>query len=374
MRRINWVVKVSKLCNLRCRYCYEWNDLAKRDRISLGEWAKLLVAVRSYHELMGQRGPVQTHIIWHGGEPLLLPVAYIDSVMRLEREVLGDDLARGSYVNSLQTNLYSLKKDQLDLLQGEGFYLGISLDLVGGVRLTMGGKETEERVVRNIDLLTAHGIDFGAIVVLASHTRPYLRQIYHFYEELGVALSILPLFDAPLNQPGAYFAVTNDELVEALKDLFVYWVERPHRINVSPLTEYLETVLLRLLGETRSVCDRRRKGEYTILVNTDGALYERIDAYDPDKAVGNVFGQTIEEILRSPDYAASLDRDEALAGRYCDTCEYLGPCDRSPVFESPRNDLGHSRCHLAYPLYRFIEEYVRERGITTKQIRRILDN
>ena len=41
---INWVVKASKLCNLRCRYCYEWNELAKPDRISLAQWEKLLLA------------------------------------------------------------------------------------------------------------------------------------------------------------------------------------------------------------------------------------------------------------------------------------------------------------------------------------------
>jgi hypothetical protein len=34
IKRLEFVVKISKYCNLRCRYCYEMNDLDKRDKAS----------------------------------------------------------------------------------------------------------------------------------------------------------------------------------------------------------------------------------------------------------------------------------------------------------------------------------------------------
>lgn len=46
MWTMSWTVKVSKLCNLRCRYCYEWEGLANPARISLAEWAKILTAIK----------------------------------------------------------------------------------------------------------------------------------------------------------------------------------------------------------------------------------------------------------------------------------------------------------------------------------------
>src|SRR5438552_4842197 len=170
-RRISWVVKASKLCNLRCRYCYEWNDLAKRDRIALDHWRSLLVAIRKYHEAITLRSKVatETDIVWHGGEPLLLPSDYIAAVMAVEREILGEGLQHGQYRNFLQTNLYSVQEEKLQLLARERIELGVSMDVVGGVRLSAGGEETEDQVARNIDLLTKHGTDFGAIVVLAGH-------------------------------------------------------------------------------------------------------------------------------------------------------------------------------------------------------------
>ena len=374
-RTITWVVKASKLCNLRCRYCYEWNDLAKRDRITLQQWRPLLIAIRTYHEMIARQseGATETEICWHGGEPLLLPSDYIEGVMALEHEILGDaQLKRGEYRNSLQSNLYSVQKDKLQLLAREHIELGVSLDLVGGVRLTAAGQETEDQVARNIDLLTKLGIDFGAIVVLAGHTRRQVTEIYDFYEELGVEVRFLPLFDAPLNEAGASFAASYPEMLDALKTLFLHWIDRPRRTRVSPLHEYLETILLHMLGRSKHRYDRKANGEFVLLVNTDGSLYERIDAYDRTKMLGNVFDQSINEVISSPNYQASLQRDVALAERYCSSCEYLGACDTSPLFESPRRDIGEARCHVAYPLYRFIDEYVRERRYTPSDLQRIL--
>jgi len=88
--------------------------------------------------------------------------------------------------------------------------------------------------------------------------------------------------------------------------------------------------------------------------------------------LGNVFDQTIDEIVASPKYRASLERDEALATRYCGSCEFLGACDTSPLFESPRRDIGELRCHVAYPLYRFMDAYVREQRYTAADVQRIL--
>jgi uncharacterized protein len=70
-----WVVKASKFCNLRCKYCYEWNELAQRERMSLSLWAKILDAIRELNQRTERAtGLVPTDIIvWHGGEPTALP-------------------------------------------------------------------------------------------------------------------------------------------------------------------------------------------------------------------------------------------------------------------------------------------------------------
>ena len=134
---VSWVVKVSKLCNLRCRYCYEWNELHQTQRMSLGEWKRLLESIRRYHERrIAEVGePFTTTIIWHGGEPLLLPLPYLRAVFDLQHQMLGGLLDNGAVVNALQTNLYRISDEQIGLLKAEKIQLGVSCDVVGGVRL-----------------------------------------------------------------------------------------------------------------------------------------------------------------------------------------------------------------------------------------------
>ena len=71
MKKLEWVVKASKFCNLRCAYCYEWNSLADAARIPIEGWQRVLDAIRTYHlRLQQQLGTcIQSRLIWHGGVP-----------------------------------------------------------------------------------------------------------------------------------------------------------------------------------------------------------------------------------------------------------------------------------------------------------------
>lgn len=371
---VNWIVKASKLCNLRCRYCYEWNELACADRIPLSQWRPLLEAVRDYDGILGRSRrdgrSVRNNIIWHGGEPLLLPPTYFEEVFDAQREILAP--ADVEYCNVLQSNLYSVPERTLEVLEREGVQLGVSFDVVPGVRLTAGGMETEAVVAKNIDRLQRRGVNIGAVVVLAGHTSPHLRRIYDFYAARDIPVRFLPLFDAPLNTAEAPFSLTMRATVAALKRLFDYWVGLPRRIGVWPLLEYVYTALLRRTGESRQPFDRRAAGEWALLINTDGTLYHRPDAYTAAFALGNVFHQDVSAILSSQAYAASLDRDEQLVERFCKGCGYRGACNTMPLFESPRTVIGGRRCGIAYPLYRHVERYFTENRYTTARIQRLL--
>jgi uncharacterized protein len=367
-------VKASKLCNLRCRYCYEWAELGNTARLSLDGWTRLLGVIRQYHERhAGELNPrFQTCIVWHGGEPMLLPLAYFEQVMELQHRILGTRaLRRGDYINALQTNAYTLDDRKLDLLQRERFHIGVSMDVVGGVRLSARGTPTEDVVVANMDRLRRRGIPFGAIVVLARHTCSDIVAIYDFYETIGTSLRVLPLFDAPLNTPQAPFHATSAEMAAALCRLFDHWAPRRHRISVAPLNDYARTVYLRIVGGRQLPYDRRR-GEWAWLVNTDGTLYQVRDAYQASRALGNIFTDSLDGVLGSVVYRDSLDRDEALFERHCGPCRYRGACNSLPLFESPREGPHPERCHIAHDVIRHIETFVHANRYTAERIRSLL--
>lgn len=373
LRMVNWVVKVSKLCNLRCRYCYEWNELHLRDRLSLAQWERLLRSIHAYHERRQNEvgEPFRSIIIWHGGEPLLLPPSYVRSVFDLQREVLGPLHGSGAVINAMQTNLYRISDEQIDLLKAEKIQVGISCDVVGGVRLSAGNGETEEDVARNMDRLTAAGVDFGAITVLAAHTAPRIVDIYEFYKSLGIGVRFLPLFAAPLNTPGASFAITVAEVEAALERLFVHRVRQRTRVSVTPLDECIATVFRARQGARTWTYDRRQ-GEWAFIVNRDGSLYQTHEAYEPRWQLGNAFDQSIDSVLESPAYAASLARDRELVSRVCSGCAWKQSCSMLPAFDGALAGPRDTRCNYAYALCQSIDRYFTAHGFTLDRIAKLL--
>lgn len=374
MLRTTWTIKASKLCNLRCRYCYEWNELGDPARLSLPEWGKIFGAIKSATELQsGRLGvPVKAQIVWHGGEPLLLPDDYLREVLALQEAILGRAaLDGGTYANAIQTNLYKLTDGKLALLQEGRFHVGVSMDLAGGVRLSAGGARTEQRVAENMDRLARAGIPFGAITVLAGHTVKHLRAVYDFMEALNISFRVLPLFAAPQNTPDASFAVSNEAMAAALCDLFLYWLERDFSVTVAPLNHYLQTALLQVHGLESTAWRRREHGDGVLIVNTDGTLYQVIDAYEPEKALGNLFHQPIEAILASDAYAASLDRNDALEAEHCGGCAFRRTCSHGPVFESRMANPPGGRCAVAFHVQEFIAAHLRHIGFDAGALREL---
>ena len=98
VERITWVLKTSKFCNMRCSYCYEWNELSDRARMSAELLRRIFLAIRTNHDRRCAAAPpdVRTvsRIVLHGGEPLILPLAYLQQLFATAEEVLGDRLTK----------------------------------------------------------------------------------------------------------------------------------------------------------------------------------------------------------------------------------------------------------------------------------------
>ena len=377
MRTIEWEIKVSKLCNLRCAYCYEFDELDDKRRISPEGWRAILESTRWYQEEIERRFPgqeIKTRYVWHGGEPLLLPLSYYREVLQLQRDILGAENVGTRYSNHVPTNLYAVPPETLKFLKEERFQIAVSFDAIAGVRVLGSGAATEGRVLDNLRGLLADGWRVGCNVVLAAHTAPHLNNVYDSIRDTvrdsngGLYLNIIPLHGTPTDDGAAPFSIGAEQIVDALHNVFEHWLEDPRAIQLTPVQDYYLNIVRKLFNSPRSYFDRRSYGESSLIINTDGHVYLFREAYERDKSLGCLFEQTFEEITKSRAYAESLDRQDALAARCCGGCPYDGFCNREPLFNGPRAESGE-RCQIGYPLHQRIERTLAARGFTPEVVR-----
>lgn len=359
-----WVVKLSKLCNMRCSYCYEWNDLANPTRMSLDLWRKILSAAIEYDELQaarrGGRHVRNVLFVLHGGEPLTLPIKYLEEVLSIFDEMTS--ATPGVFRVAVQSNLFSVKEDKLNLLLKHRVGISVSYDAVPGVRLSLSGRPTEGVVSSNIDKLRERGIPLNGIAVLAKHTAPRITDVYDFYAARGMGMRILPLFDGPPERPSRDFWADHKTLTSALERLFGYWMETGCKVPIKPLDSHFLSALRHMVGLKIGAWDRGSYGDGVLLVNVDGLVYRVLDAYVPELALGNIALQRLSDILQSESYEASLVRDRSEREDHCGRCEYRTACSGGYIYDSRVTSPHAGACPTAYPCIEFMQRYVRERG------------
>jgi uncharacterized protein len=374
---IEWVVEASTFCNMRCAYCYQWDGLADQRRMSLDLWRKVLRAACDYHLLEEERRrePVSTRIIWHGGEPLALPLAYLERTFDLKEEaVAAAGIPPERVATAMQTNLYAVSDAAIDVLRRHRVGFGVSFDVVRGVRVSARGGPSEDRVLANFDRLRAAGLSCGAITVLAKHTCGMICDVFDFWAERGLSFRVLPLFSGPPSRDAERFAVDEAELVGALCQLFRHWLRSPTStsITVAPLDEWLANVVRSLIGTRPRTYDRRRDGESVIVVRPDGGVFQVAEVGDEALALGDLATQGISEILQGDAYRASLRRSEAITRRCCTGCRHWGGCDGWPAHSAPGGPSRHGRCHVAYLVQSYIEQYLRRADLDAAALKELL--
>src|SRR5262245_48023292 len=116
LRKVQFVVKVSKHCNLRCRYCYEYKELGNKQRMAPEQLEQLFANVAGWYGRLSE--PAQLEFVWHGGEPLLLPPEYYWQAFEAQKRLLPDKPPK--LRNVVQTNLTLLDDERIRLLR-DGF-------------------------------------------------------------------------------------------------------------------------------------------------------------------------------------------------------------------------------------------------------------
>jgi uncharacterized protein len=363
-RFVQFVVKTSKLCNLRCRYCYEMEELGNKESMRLEQLRQVYRHIRDYYTTIDGRDGRRTDVrfVWHGGEPLLIDPAFYWSTFSDQEAVLGDVLGR---TNIVQTNLTVLDDARLRLLRDGFDSVGVSIDVFGGLRVNIAGRDQQDRVLEHMDVLRRERIAFSCITVLSRRNVKHVDTICRFFEQSRIPFRLLPLFDGATAEQNASFDLDAGDILAALCAVADRWLQSDGHLQVEPVDEAIRVVVDHLAGAPPRYFDKRAWTP-TILVNTDGECYSLGDPYgDPAFSLGNLFTTPLTAIMAGERMERSCRVAEERMDLNCSRCKYFGSCSGYPIAEDRssgreiRQD-GIEVCVVVRGLHEHIERRLRE--------------
>jgi uncharacterized protein len=343
-RRVTFVLKTSKLCNLRCRYCYEFPELGNRRAVSRSQLYALYQNIADHYSRY--LTPVEVEFAWHGGEPLLLGPDFYWATFDDQTKVFGDE--RILITNLVQTNLAVINEHLIKLLY-EGFDgVGVSIDLFGGLRVSSADKDSQEKVLRNMDQLRKAGVDFGCITVLSRQNVSRASQIFKFFQRAGISFRLLPVFRGATDTQNDDYSLAPEQVLESFKEFFGLWIGSSTPIVIEPLFTYTENLLAARSWHEETTPSNanwyrydKAAWESIYIVNTDGNLYSYADVYNPSLSHGNIFERSLSELILSAGHHRAIQAAEARMNSVCPRCRHFGKgCGGYPVAEEAPNSGG----------------------------------
>ena len=342
---------VGSVCNLACDYCYylEKSKLYPDAKNPILTDELLEKFIKEYIESQTMQEVLFT---WHGGETLMRPISFYQKALALQRRY-----ARGKRIdNCIQTNGTLLTDDWCRFFKDNNFLVGISIDgpqeFHDEYRRNRQGLPSFYKVMKGINLLKKHGVEYNAMAVVNDYNVDYPLEFYHFFKEIECHyIQFAPIVErqlmhtdktqltTPAEQDAAIrlapFSVDAEKWGRFLCTLFDEWVKEDVGTYYIQL---FDSTLANWVGQQPGVCSLARYCGHAGVMEFNGDVYACDHFVFPEYKLGNIRTQTLTEMMYGPKQQAfGMDKYEKLPTQ-CKECEFLFACHG----ECPKNRFLHT--------------------------------
>lgn len=350
----------SGACNMRCRYCFYADEMARRSVAArpfmTAEQIDVIIG-RALDRVSGFTDPRARTLSlgFQGGEPTLAGLGFFRAA--------AESVARRNVNNIpvswfLQTNGTLIDEEWANFLAKNHFLVGLSLDGTPEMhdknRITAGGKGTHSSVLRAARYLRQAGAEFNILTVLTGDNARSPEKLYNYYKKQGfVWQQFIPCI-APLETADdvagdndisdASHALSAGRYGDFLCRLFDLWyadiMAGKHIYN-----REFENWIGILAGVEPEDCGMRGTCSEQYLIESDGSVYP-CDFYALDEfLIGNVLTDSFEEIDEKREKIGFIAGSTTLSPE-CHECRWAplcrGGCRRN------RDENGKNRFCEAY--------------------------
>ena len=336
------------ICNLDCTYCYFLSKemLYPGSRFTMA-YDLLETYVKQYIE--AQQVPEVT-LAWQGGEPTRLGVAFYRYALELQQKYRRPGMR---ILNTLQTNGTLLDDAWCAFFREHGFLIGLSIDgpkeLHDAYRVDKGGKGSFERVMKGLELLKKHEVEFNILTTVHAANAKYPLKVYRFLrDEVGAQfLQFIPIVERD-NDSGfqegndvTKRSVTGEQYGRFMNDIFDEWVR--HDVG-SVYVQLFDVSLAAWLGEPPGLCIFEKTCGKALAMEHNGDVYACDHYVEPDYLLGNLLELPLLEMVSSEKQRSFGQAKQDTLPNYCRTCEVKfvcnGGCPKDRVLTTPDGEPG----------------------------------
>lgn len=348
---------VGSVCNLACEYCYylEKSKFYPDVKNHIMTDQILEKFIKEYMECQTMQEVLFT---WHGGETLMRPISFYKKALELQRKYAG-----GRQIdNCIQTNGTLLNDEWCQFFKENNFLVGVSIDgpqeFHDEYRRNRQGLPSFYKVMKGIELLKKHGVEYNAMAVVNDYNVDYPLEFYNFFKELDCRfIQFAPIVErigrhkegtklsSPEEQDAAIelapFSVDSEKWGDFLCALFDEWLKE----DVGKFyIQLFDSTLANWVGEQPGVCSLARHCGHAGVMEFNGDVYACDHFVVPEYKLGNIQTKTLTEMMYSPvQQKFGTDKEDKLPTQ-CKECEYLfachGECPKNRFLHTPNGEPG----------------------------------
>ena len=344
---ITIVIKPTLFCNTDCKHCYHPPEERVKGDIPLERVEKIIrLASQEYQSAW---------FIWHGGEPMTLPMSFYKEVIGLEEKYFGKDSMR--YGNTINTNGTLLNRRFMAYCREKKINIGVSYE--GPYNGILRAEDLE----KTLGTLSAKENMYSVSATISKETASKQAEIYRYFRDKDIATTFAPVIGAGCGKP---YVPDTEEFVKGSIEAFDEWLyDNKARVPLMPFYQYIRNYL----GEPiPSDCAHTSCLTKWICLYPDGSLYPCSKACPKEFLMGNIDSvSSIDEAFQSEGFRniliGSIKRRER-----CASCEIFkfcnGGCSIDACYENGLEENGGASCesykaifsHVAGEIQRILDE------------------
>jgi uncharacterized protein len=321
------VVQPTPFCNINCSYCY----LPDRDVTSVMEQGTIATLFQKIFASGWTHGGLT--VIWHAGEPLVVPVSFYETAFAAIEEMRPASL---QVRHSIQTNGMLITPQWCELFKKWDVGVGVSIDgpkhLHDAHRVTRTGRGTFDKTLAGIRLLQRENVPFHVISVLSKNSLSAPQEMLDFYLSENISDVCFNVEESEGDHVSGLFA--GEDAQEAFRRFLRDFWQLSRRSGKIRFIREVDGMLPRVFRPDHSGM-RNSQVEPFGMMNVD--CRGNVSSFSPELLglknaayenfiVGNVNSQSLEDMLHSEPMKI-MSRDIAAGVQACrDGCEYFSVC------------------------------------------------